>query len=297
MEKIDLPKSFIITADWHLRSTVPSCLDYTQDEWINLQKEAVNKVVEIAISKRIPIFIVGDIFHSDITTSFEMIQIVQDAAIKLEKYGLSLSVLFGNHDLKYHNSENVKKSPLGILTKSKNINLLSVYKNVSAANFDEKDDETAEYVFKHVLTMPSNEVPDFMDCETPESLLKKFGNSKLVALGDYHRYFEYHIDGRNVINPGCLTIQASDFEGYEPSVFVIDTDENTTERIEIGIDYVFNHNGEIKKELDQSIEDFVNHIKKQDVTLDYVTSLKNAASSYDEAIQKKILSWITRSGN
>ena len=28
---------FLITSDWHIRSTVPSCLDITQEQWMELQ--------------------------------------------------------------------------------------------------------------------------------------------------------------------------------------------------------------------------------------------------------------------
>ena len=290
----------LCSSDWHLRSTVPSCLDYTQPEWINIQKTALNRLLKIAEDNECEaIFCDGDVFHSEPTASFEVIQLAQDFAINCVKSKIQLFVLAGNHDLPCHNSDNLSKAAMGVFLKSNGVRQMT--KGTSdvfcGCNFDEDDYGDYPVIIKHVLTMPSNEKPDYIDCETPESLLEKYPKARFILTGDYHRYFEYHIDGRNVINPGCLTIQASDFEGYEPSVFVIDTDENTTERIEIGIDYVFNHNGEVKKELDKSIEDFVNHIKKQDVTLDYITSLKNAASCYPEAMQNKILEWITRSGN
>lgn len=291
---------FLVTGDWHLRSTVPSCLDYTQNEWINIQKTALNRLLEIMRDKDVhDLLFTGDLFHSEPTSSFEIIQIAQQFVIDCAKESRRCYFIQGNHDTYNHSSDLTYRSAMGVFLKSNGVH--QMIKGTSdvfcGCNFDEDDYGDYPVIVKHVLTMPSNEKPDYIDCETPESLLDKYPKARFILTGDYHRYFEYHIDGRNVINPGCLTIQASDFEGYEPSVFVIDIDDNTTERIEIGIDYVFNHNGEVKKELDKSIEDFVNHIKKQDVTLDYITSLKNAASSYDEAIQKKILSWITRSGN
>ena len=218
MQKIELPNSFILSADWHLRSTVPSCVEASQEEWISIQESAVDKVVDIAIEKKSPVFVVGDIFHSDTTTSFQMIQIIQNAAKRLGKHGLSLYVLFGNHDLKYHTSTNIIKSPLGVLMNSVNVYLLSTFENVSAANFDEED-KNCEYVFKHTLTIPKSDIPvDVINCETPESLLEKFDKAKMVMTGDYHRNFHFEKDGRHVINPGCLTKQAADFENYQNGI-------------------------------------------------------------------------------
>lgn len=297
MQKIELPNSFILSADWHLRSTVPSCVEASQEEWISIQESAVDKVVDIAIEKKSPVFVVGDIFHSDVTTSFQMIQIIQNAAKRLGEHGLSLYVLFGNHDLKYHTSTNIIKSPLGVLMNSVNVYLLSTFENVSAANFDEED-KNCEYVFKHTLTIPKSDIPvDVINCETPESLLEKFDKAKMVMTGDYHRNFHFEKDGRHVINPGCLTKQAADFENYQNGIYYINLEYNIIEWCPVNIEQKFNHNGYEKKALDQTIENFVEGIKAEDVTLDYVSSLRNESKNHDKGIQNRINNWIEQSGN
>jgi len=297
MQKIKLPNRFIVSADWHLRSTVPDCVDATQEEWISIQESAVNKVIDIAIENKSPVFVVGDIFHSDITASFQVIQIIQNAAKRLKEHNLSLYVLFGNHDLKYHTSTNIIKSPLGVLMNSVNVYLLSTFENVSAANFDEED-KNCEYVFKHTLTIPKNDIPiNVINCETPESLLKKFDKAKIIMTGDYHRSFHYEENGRHVVNSGCLTCQASDFEDYVTGVYVVDTELDTAAFWPVHVPQKFNHNGKEKKELDKEIEAFVEGIKKDDITLDYVTSLKKEALNHDKEIQSKINTWIEESGN
>ena len=297
MGKIKLPSKFIESADWHLRSTVPSCLDMTQNEWMIAQESALNQIINMAISNKVNIFVVGDIFHSYETTSFQTIQLVQNAAKRLNEYGLSMYVLFGNHDLKYHTSENIIKSPLGILINSVNIYLISTFENVSAANFDEED-INCEYVFKHTLTIPKNEIPfEEMVCETPESLLRKFDEAKFVIVGDYHKNFVYKSDdNRFVINSGCLTKQASDFEDYQCGVYFVDTDNDNVVWCPINIDYKFNHNGQIKKEIDENIEKFATGIKKESITLDFITSLRNELPNHEQPVQDKVNEWIGQIG-
>ena len=56
----------LITSDWHIRSTVPSCIEATPEEWMNFQKESVNTVLKIAKENNVDeIDIGGDLFHSE----------------------------------------------------------------------------------------------------------------------------------------------------------------------------------------------------------------------------------------
>ena len=288
---------FLITSDWHIRSTVPSCLDFTPEEWINLQREAMKQVGEIAVKNEVcDILIGGDIFHSENTASNECIYLVQEFIQKMNNKNIPVSILCGNHDLPQHSSSNIPKSAIGVLLNSKDVQNMNRHSVVKGCNFDNDNYGDSEYIFKHVLTIPKNDKPDFMECETPETLLQKYPKAKWIFTGDYHRNFEYHIDGRHVINSGCLTKQASDFEDYTNGVYIIDTEKEESKFIPLNVEYKFNHNGQEKKALDESIENFVEHIKAEDITLDYVSSLKKEAQNHDKPIQNKIEDWISEAG-
>ena len=274
---------FICTADWHIRATRPRCR--IDNNWLETQRKALRQVLKISEDKGVPIMVVGDIFHSNSDTSFECIQLVQQMADKLG----GLYILAGNHDLPYHSSENLDKSAIGVLLNSNNVHLIKDYLTkwnleqeypyiISAGNFDEKDDERAEIVFKHVLTIPSEDKPDFVDCETPESLLEKFPNAKWIFTGDYHHNFHYEKKGRHVVNSGCLLRQASDMKNYQCGVYFVDTDENIVEFIPI-IDnedliddsYILQEN-----ERNERIESFVDKLKKtKGVSLDFIENVQN----------------------
>lgn len=279
----------IITADWHIRATRPRCR--IDNDWLETQRKALNQIVEISTKKKAPVMVVGDLFHSNSDTSFECIQMVQQMADKLGE----LYILAGNHDLPYHSSENLDKSAIGVLLNSNNVHLIKDYLTkwnleqeypyiISAGNFDEEDDELAEIVFKHVLTIPSEDKPDFVDCETPESLLEKFPNAKWIFTGDYHHNFHYEKKGRHIVNSGCLLRQASDMKDYQCGVYFVDTDEEIVEFIPI-IDnedliddsYILQEN-----ERNERIESFVDKLRKtKGVSLDFIDNVQNEMKRND----------------
>ena len=290
---------YLITADWHIRSTVPSCIEATPEEWMDFQKKSVHRVLEIAKENKVDeIDIGGDLYHSERTATNECTYLLQDFAQDADKENIPVYIFAGNHDLINHSSFNIPKSAIGVLLNSKCVrNMARDTSYIKACNFDEDDYGDAKLIFKHVLTMPSKDKPDFIECETPESLLEKYSSAQWVFTGDYHKNFEYCSNHRHVINSGCLMRQAADFEDYTPGVYIIDTETEEVKFIPIGLEQKFNHNGYEKKALDQTIENFVEGIKAEDVTLDYISSLRNEAKNHDKGIQDKIDDWIERSGN
>ena len=109
----------IITADWHLRATRPRCRK--DSDWMGSQRKVLRQIVDFSWDNDLDVFVVGDIFHSNSDASFECIWMVQRMAELLEKEDRSLYLLAGNHDLPFHNIDNLDRSAVGILLKSNNI--------------------------------------------------------------------------------------------------------------------------------------------------------------------------------
>lgn len=264
---------FICTADWHIRATRPRCR--IDNDWLETQKKALKQVLKISEDKGAPIIVVGDLFHSNSDTNFECINMVQ----KLADLAGGLYILAGNHDLPYHSSENIDKSAIGILLNSENVFKIEDYSDeFSASNFDEEDNFEAEIVFKHVLTIPEDDKPDFVNCETPETLLEKFPKAKWIFTGDYHHNFHYEKNGRHVVNSGCLLRQVADMKDYQCGVYFVDTDEEIVEFISI-IDnedliddsYILQEN-----QRNERIESFVDKLRKtKGVSLDFLDNVYN----------------------
>lgn len=282
----------IVTADWHLSQTRPRCR--IDDDWIETQRNIVNQVYEYAKKFKVDVFIVGDIFHSNSDTSFEVIKIVQDFAKELEKIGLKLYVIFGNHDLLFHSVANVDKSAVGILMNSENIYFAGDYSDeVGAGHFDEKI-ENKRIVFKHILCFESKEdVPFNIEVVTAQELLDKYDNAKYICLGDNHHSFIYENKGRKVINPGCLIRRNSNFKNYEPIIVYVNEEQ------EICKSYPINDNEELvndeyiirENEREERIESFVNKLKDvESVSLDFIDNVEKAllVNKIDEKLKNCI---------
>lgn len=286
-----LPSKFIVTGDWHLRSQLPRCRK--DENWIDTQKKALNQICIFAIDKKCDIMVTGDIFDSQSTTSFEIIQLVQNMAKKLKKYNLGLYVIFGNHDLLYHSSGNIKKSAVGILLQTENIFPISVFENVSAPNFDEED-INCEYMFKHVLCFPDmKSLPPNVDAFTAKELLEKFDKCNYLFLGDMHKNFHYEKNGRHVVNPGCMLRQAVDFKDYQSGFYFIDTDKNIVDFQLIIDDEKFIDDSYIlrEKEKEERIQAFADKIGEvESVSLDYIENVKSAmmTSKLSEELKETI---------
>ena len=283
----------LVTADWHIRGTVPSCVDATPKEWMDLQREALENVLKIAESNHVQaIFVGGDLFHSDASTTFECIHLLQQFALACYGRGIKFWVMAGNHDLPYHSSENLSKSAIGVLMGSYAVMDMHLCDWCKGSNFDIEDYGDAEVIFKHVLCIPREDKPDFIDCKTPDELLADYPHARLIFTGDYHKNFVYEQDGRKVINSGCLLRQAIDFRDYDPGVYVVDTDDGSVSFHSVRVEQKFTEDRDIKKERDEMIETFVNGISRQEVTLDFISSLKDEAERHGESIKDKITEWV-----
>lgn len=270
----------IITADWHIRATMPRCR--IDADWMETQKKALRQILNISDKKKAPIFVVGDIFHSNSDTNFECVNMVQ----KLADIAGGLHIIAGNHDLPYHSSENIERSAVGILLNSNNVCLIAEYMDkldefsFSASNFDEQDNKNAEVVFKHVLVFPDDKsLPPSLDALTAADLLNEFPKAKWIFTGDYHHNFHYKKNGRHVVNPGCLLRQASDMKDYQCGVYFVDTDEEVVEFIPIIDNEQFVDDSYILKESERSerIESFVNKLKDtKSVSLDFKDNVYRA---------------------
>lgn len=290
----------LTTADWHLRYTVPSCIDATPSEWMDIQRDALNKIKEIAIEHNVKaVYVGGDLYHNDEVASFECIQLVQDLAQDLYNNGILFFIFAGNHDLKFHSSSNLYRSAIGVTFKSKCVlDMSGPESKIKGCNFDIEDYGDSENIFKHTLTIPLDEKNEFIDCETPQSLLKKFPKACRIFTGDYHKNFYFEEKGRIVVNSGCLTKQTVDFEDYITGVYIVDLEGSSEDNywVPVNIPQKFNHNGQIKKEIDQSVEKFATGIKKESITLDFISSLKNELPNHEKSVQDKVNQWIGQIG-
>lgn len=267
---------------------------------MGIQRNCVKQVVGYAIKENCDVYVVGDLYHKVDDISFECLDITLSASEELKKHGLKLYYIAGNHDLKHHNINNLKDSACGVLSHYDNCILLNnnTFNNIGASSFGELP-EDKEFVFMHILCIPEKDKPSYVDCETPSSLANKFNNARIIFLGDYHKQFVEKVKNKSgkdcyVVNPGCLTIQASDFQKYEPTVYLVDTEIEEFEELMIySLEQKFVANDNIIMPSDASIDTFISAIKNnEEMTLDYISNLNKVIISEKQEVQDKIKSWM-----
>lgn len=219
---------FIVTGDNHLRPDLPLCrLD---EDWMATQKRHLDFIVDQANLRDADIICTGDLFDVPRVPPEVVSLFINAMAVLIGK----CYVIAGNHSLPWHKLENVDSSSVGILKAIAKTNKKIVYLDATEYTENGRFEHTCkleDYVpeaggiyVTHTLTFPSTaDIPFGIEGTSAYTLLKKYPDAQFIFTGDYHHNFRVEDDGRYVINPGCMNIQAADLIDYDPIIVYVDT--------------------------------------------------------------------------
>ena len=266
----------IITSDWHLREDKPRCR--TDEDWIKTQRKALERIYTEAGKRHYSVYVVGDLFHR--STEYRVVRPVQQLAEMLDKEGLHLYYLAGNHDCLYHLASNLDRSAIGLLQGTKNVYFMNDLVNISAPNFGEPVNKEMPIVFEHRLVFPDKKsLPPNVEAVTAEDMLEMYPNAEWIFTGDYHHNFHYERDGRHVVNPGCLLRQAADMKDYDCGIYCVNTDIDEVEWVSIGDNEPLVDDSYLLKqeEREERLENFMDKLKKtRSISLDFMDNVEKA---------------------
>ena len=103
----------ILSADWHLRDTVPRCR--TDDYW-KAQEDKVKQIYAMGYEFGCPVFHAGDLFDHWKNSPY----LINWCLNNLPEH---FYTCIGNHDVPQHNIDNLEKCGLGVLETAKKIEL------------------------------------------------------------------------------------------------------------------------------------------------------------------------------
>jgi hypothetical protein len=248
-----LSNNVLLTADWHLRATPPRCFKGSQDEWWEFQKWCVRQVFEIGKAKGVfAVWQMGDLFN----TSNEGVPFTNEVLgwlVELTKDFGIMGAIAGNHDLLYHDIQNLPKSSIYTLFKSGVVSDLSKASRMDPRAFyhfnvevDEHEsqfqkdggpEEMLDILGIHRLVMPPGLLPSFVKGFTADQIASEFPNTQLIVCGDVHKGFAWDNGKQVVLVPGCLNIQNIDLESYIPAVYIcglpLESERPTLEKVEL----------------------------------------------------------------
>ena len=217
--------TLILTADWHLRETIPVCR--TDDFWIE-QWRKVQWISNLQKKYNCSVIHSGDLFHHWKPSPFLLNTTIQN----LPK---QFYTVYGNHDLPQHNLAESNKCGVDVLLNAGVLQVLSgthFGKEPVTPSLTISDDKIHRKVLVwHVLTF-KKQLP-FPGCTelSAMEILKKYPEYDLIVTGDNHKTFTARLDGRILVNPGGLTRQSASQINHKPCVFLYYAEDNSIEKV------------------------------------------------------------------
>jgi DNA repair exonuclease SbcCD nuclease subunit len=281
----------IVTADWHLRSSVPRCRTETEEEWFNTQK----RILEFIYSFKEPVYIAGDIFHN-YNPGYKILGLFLSFALHNETH-----IMMGNHDARC--GVFGPDSGYGVLQRIVDSNhpYLKSMKPFAWIDFGTtsiQGDEDLGVLFLHTLCFPNNSsAPPGANYVTARELSDAYDQFGTIIVGDNHTHFMYDKGGRLVLSPGCITRQAVDYKDKTPMLFRLQEEGLRWEEIAIPDDAELVNDNYILAEHER--EDRYNHLVEAlkldgEVSFDFRSNVwdtvrKNDLSKDTIAVLKEVI--------
>lgn len=276
----------ILTSDWHLRDDTPSC---RIDDFQDTQWKKVEQVLKLQNQYECPVLHAGDLFHHWKPSPWLISQAI--ARLPNEFYTVA-----GQHDLPQHNLHAIKNSGLYTLVVAGVVELFE-----DAGNFGQ---EIAEYHMKgrkvgvwHHFVWDGKNIPwPGFEGLSAREVLKQNPQFDLIVTGDNHRPFTYEYKGRLLVNCGCLTRQAADYDTHQPRVWLWNAETNTVKAHFLKVDKgaVSRKHIEEVEVRTKRIDAFISRLSEEwEVSVSFEENLKRFISS--NKIRKSVLDLIYKS--
>jgi DNA repair exonuclease SbcCD nuclease subunit len=303
----------LLTTDWHLDNNNPLCrtdLDY----WGTV-KNKIRFVFKTAIKNKCNYILnSADLFEMSVpyNVCFMLTELMSLFDEELINYKIPFITTAGNHDLPYHNLNNLNRSALGVLSKAGYVQILddydqgtSILKNGTfikgfsyGVRFEDAPENKCnigmihEYVFK-------KKVPEYMSGTTAKDLVEMYEGWDLILSGHNHEHFVTDIGSTKVVNIGSLLRTKASQHSYIPQIGIYDTETKSLELINVPIqeNVVSREHIEVQKEKDQRIAAYVEHLNNNYISgLDFEGNMENhiKVNKFKEKTNNKIWDFVKK---
>lgn len=258
----------ILTADLHIRDTIPEC---RIDDFIEAQTKKLLFLKKLQEEYNVPVLVAGDIFHHWKPNPW------------LISYALNylpdgLIGIPGQHDLPAHNMDNFEKCGLNTLAQAGKIHVLindSIYKHrmLSAIVGFPWGMElrgttiTGKYRIAIIHHLVYKGIPPFPGAEnvggTARSIIKKMKGFDLIVSGDNHQTFVEEYNGRLLVNPGSFMRTTAAQIDHKPCVFLWEAKTNGIEQVFLPIEknVISRDHIDLKKQRNERIDAFIDKLE------------------------------------
>lgn len=273
----------ILSADWHIRSTIPKCRE--SEEYTKAIKDKLIFIFELADEYDIPILHAGDLGDKPEWKNL----LLTEFMYLIEGYDTKLYTIAGQHDLINHKIEKSLNAGLGTLHTSCAITYLETIGlknkfnpfNIFPFHYNQEIKSTKlkgkNIALTHQLIIEDKkEWPDQIATKA-KSLLKKFPCYDIILSGDNHKPFVVEYENRYLVNAGSIMRMKSDQKDHKPRVYIW-YDDNSVEPVYLPIKKDVVDDSHIMENNDKNdrLEAFVSSVNDNyEVKLSFEDNLKN----------------------
>lgn len=292
------PPTAILTADWHIRSSVPVC---RTDDFMAAMWGKVDFILGLSDQYGIPILIAGDVGLKSQWPNWLLEEFIGRVKAKKDP-SAKLYAIPGQHDLPDHNLDLWRASAIGVLHEAEAITFLGVdgqqYVDLNKdglksvfpfsygveirriKNLEEEEHYHPLPLIAVVHTLVTERAPESFlagQAQSAMSLLEKFPEYSLILCGDNHKGFVVEKDDRLLVNPGSLMRTTADQSDYKPRIYLWYAQENRVEPIYLPVEegVISRDHIDNQEAKDERIEAYVLRLKEEvEVGLDFQSNLK-----------------------
>jgi len=270
---IDPNPDLIFSADWHSRSTIPSC---RIDNYLKAQERKYIFIAALSEKYSCPILIAGDVGNKPEWKNWLLSYWIIFTSLTNQK----IYVVPGQHDLPDHELERWKHSGLGVLSSSDVLRVM-IYKvevikkaeryiSISPCPFGERIPRKGQIWDRNILVMHKMVIKDKplwpeQVARTGKYFLKKYPMYDVILSGDNHNPFVTKYEGRILVNPGSLMRMTVDQKNHRPRVYLYYAKTNTVLPIFLPIqkNVVSKKHISKKKERQKRVKAYIRYLRKQ----------------------------------
>lgn len=304
---------FISCGDFHITNNRPKVrkdIDYFQS--------ILNKITIIyttAVKYKIN-FVVqpGDFFDSHKASDFLKQSMIDMLLFYKNNYGITTLVIYGQHDLRFHNSD-TSNTPLMVLNKAEAVYILNnkvpfMVENVSFYGASWNDEiikpitpENKNILVTHRMIVKRKLWEAQEEFEYGPNMFRKHKYDFFIT-GDNHQHFTFTVNPKNkspkhLINCGSLMRSTSIQTEHEPCFYIVDTEESTIQQVKIPVppveDVIDLQKLEVEKQNSEKLEAFIKAMKNQQTLennkegeLNFIKALKERVLTVPENVAEEI---------
>jgi len=285
--KSKLKVDAILTADWHIRESQPTC---RTDDFEEAQWDMVMQVSTLQQKYNCPVLHAGDLFDHWKPSPGLISKCI-------EKLPDNFATVYGNHDLPQHSIELARKCGIYTLGTGHHINILEEgHEGQTPQNCNvtlpPPNDDRKIYVWHKFVYIGKPPFPGAEQEAEGHWLLDTYPQFDLILTGDNHQSFVCKEEGRLLVNAGSLTRQNASQINYKPRVWLYNAKYNKVKphylKCPNGEDVISVEHLEEKKERDERILAFVEKLDTEwEADLDFLENLKKF--ELQNKVDKKVM--------